>query len=80
MAQDKGFAKTVKKALIDREWTFSDLANAVSSKTGLFCDQSYISKILSGSRSPEKIVEAINEILNLEGGEGLDAGRDQENE
>lgn len=67
MAQNSDFSKEVRIALIKKEWTFTDLAKKVSNATGLFCDQSYISRILSGERTPPKIVAAINEILELEG-------------
>lgn len=59
------FGKSVKKGLIDRDWTMTDLAKSVSEKTGLYCDQSYISKILAEKRSAPKIIKAIREILEL---------------
>lgn len=66
MAQYTEFSKKVRIGLIEKEWTFSNLADAVSEKTGLFCDGAYISRILSGERTPPKIIVAINEILGLE--------------
>ena len=41
------------------------LVEAVSEKTGLYVDNAYIYKILTGQRNAPKIVEAIREILNL---------------
>ena len=42
------------------------LEEAVSEKTGLFVDNGYMYKILTGQRNAPKIVEAICEILNIE--------------
>lgn len=41
------------------------LAQTVSEKTGLFVDDAYLSKILTGQRMAPKIVAAIREILEL---------------
>lgn len=51
--------------LIDLEWNTAKLADAVSEKTGMYCDTSYVSKILSGERSAPKIRAAICEILEI---------------
>lgn len=59
------YKKAVWHKLIDRGWNTANLAEAVSEKTGLFCDTSYISKILSGERSAPKIRAAICEILEM---------------
>lgn len=42
------------------------LEEAVSEKTGLFVDNGYMYKILTGQRNAPKIVEAICEILEIE--------------
>ena len=42
------------------------LEEAVSKKTGLFVDNGYMYKILTGKRNAPKIVEAIQEILGDE--------------
>ena len=42
------------------------LEAAVSEKTGLFVDGSYMYKILTGQRNAPKIVDAICEILNIQ--------------
>lgn len=42
------------------------LEGAVSEKTGLFVDNGYIYKILTGQRNAPKIVAAIREILNIQ--------------
>ena len=59
------FGKTVKKRLIDigksQEWLIAQ----VRENTGLFLDNGYIYKILTGKRNAPKIVDAIKEILEL---------------
>lgn len=44
-----------------QEW----LCSEVSSDTGLFVDSAYMSNILTGKRSPEKIIESICKILDI---------------
>lgn len=46
----------------DQKW----LEQSVAKKTGLFVDNGYMYKILTGQRNAPKIVEAICEILNIE--------------
>lgn len=46
----------------DQKW----LEQSVSQKTGLFVDNGYMYKILTGQRNAPKVVEAICEILNIE--------------
>ena len=46
----------------DQKW----LEEAVSEKTGLFLDNGYMYKILTGQRNAPKIVAAICEILNIQ--------------
>jgi hypothetical protein len=46
----------------DQKW----LEQLVSEKTGLFVDNGYMYKILTGQRNAPKVVEAICEILNIE--------------
>lgn len=45
----------------DQKW----LNETVSDKTGLFVDNGYMYKILTGQRNAPKIVAAICEILNI---------------
>lgn len=66
MAKYTHFGLVVKTKLLGppsrtQEW----LAKEVSAKTGLVVDSPYISKILTGQRSAPKIVQAIQEILNI---------------
>lgn len=46
----------------DQKW----LERLVSEKTGLFVDNGYMYKILTGQRNAPKVVDAICEILNIE--------------
>lgn len=45
----------------DQKW----LENAISEKTGMYVDNGYMYKILTGQRNAPKIVDAIKEILEL---------------
>lgn len=72
MAEYTEFGIAVKRKLLGPPAkTQAWLAKEVSSKTGLFVDDAYISKVLTGQRSAPRIVRAIREILDLpEEGEG----------
>jgi hypothetical protein len=59
------FKKTVLKKLVDLDKNQKWLLSEIHEKTGLYCDNSYLSKILSGQRAAPKIVSAIKEILDL---------------
>lgn len=59
------FGKKVKVALIDKGKTLTWLSEEVTKKTGLYLDSSYMNKILTGQRNPEKIITAIKEILEI---------------
>ena len=60
------FGLSVKMKLLqigkDQKW----LEEAVAEKTGLYVDNGYMYKILTGKRSAPKIVQAIREILEIE--------------
>jgi hypothetical protein len=60
------FGLCVKTELLRIGKTQKWLEEAVSEKTGLYVDAGYMRKILTGQRSPEKIVAAICEILNIQ--------------
>lgn len=60
-----GFGKEVKKRLIDMDKTQEWLYEQVTEKTGLYFDSSYLSKIMRGVYTPEKMVQAIREILDI---------------
>jgi hypothetical protein len=61
---DFGLSVRVKLLQIgkDQKW----LEEAVSEKTGLYVDNSYLYKIFTGQRNAPKIVAAIKEILNMQ--------------
>ena len=65
MKKNTEFGKKVKCALIDEEKTLTWLSEEVTKRTGLYLDSSYMNKILTGQRNPEKIITAISEILNI---------------
>ncbi len=67
MAQLTEFGKEVKKRLVDMNQRQVWLVDQVRKKTGLYFDDSYLGKILSGRLSTPKIVQAIREILDLPG-------------
>lgn len=64
------FGKSVKKRLIDMEQSQGWLCERVREKTGLYFDDSYLSKICTGSYAPAKMVSAISEILEIPEDEG----------
>lgn len=62
----KDFGKKVKIALIERGETQRELCAKVEIETGLKVDETYMSAILSGKKSPPRIVSAIAKILELD--------------
>lgn len=63
------FGLAVKTKLLQIGKTQEWLIGELKTKTGMFVDSGYLSKIFAGKRNPPKIVEAIREILDLEGKE-----------
>lgn len=63
------FGLCVKTKLLQMGKEQKWLEEAVSEKTGLFVDNGYMYKILTGQRNAPKIVDAICEILNIKEGE-----------
>lgn len=59
------FGLCVKTELLRKGKTQTWLQSKVTEQTGLFLDDSYIYKILTGQRSAPKIVSAICEILEI---------------
>ncbi len=43
----------------------NDLIDLVCEKTGMFFDSGYLYKIMTGQRTPPKIIQAICEILDI---------------
>lgn len=65
MSKYTSFGVEVKTKLLDTSKTQAWLAKEVASITGMYVDDAYISKILTGQRSAPKIVQAVREILEL---------------
>lgn len=63
------FGLEVKMKLLQRGMKQTELIQAVRDDTGLFFDDSYLYKILRGERKPDKIVQSICRILNIQGPE-----------
>ena len=59
------FGLCVKTKLLQLGKNQKWLVEAVSEKTGLFVDNGYMYKVLTGQRNAPKIVAAICEILNI---------------
>ena len=60
------FGKETKKKLIDLGVRQKWLREEVEKKTGMKLDNSYFQKIMRGERHPQKIIDAICEILEIE--------------
>lgn len=60
------FGLCVKTELLRRGKEQKWLEAAVSEKTGLFVDNGYMYKILTGQRNAPKIVNAIKELLEID--------------
>lgn len=60
------FGLCVKTKLLQTGKEQKWLEEAVSQKTGLYVDNGYLYKILTGQRNAPKIVAAICEILNIQ--------------
>ena len=56
---------TVKTELLRRGKTQTWLEKEITKRTGLYMDDGYIYKILTGTRKAPKIITAINEILEI---------------
>jgi hypothetical protein len=66
MSKYSDFGLSVKTELLRQGKSQKWLAEAVNKKTGLFIDDSYMYKIITGQRNSQKIVDAICEILSIE--------------
>lgn len=60
------FGLCVKTELLRQGREQKWLEEAVSEKTGLYVDNGYLYKILTGQRNAPKIVAAICEVLNIQ--------------
>lgn len=57
--------KEVRKKLIDKDKSQKWLIEEIKKKTGMFCDNSILFKVLRGKVKSERMLNAISEILNL---------------
>lgn len=60
------FGKSVAKRLVDLNKTQKWLIDRIKEETGLFMDSSYLCKIMNGTNSSPKVIEAIERILSQE--------------
>lgn len=74
-----GFELEVKMKLLQRGMKQTELIQAVQSDTGLFLDDSYLYKILRGERKPEKIIQSICKVLDIEKGNENEKENHKEN-
>ena len=65
-SKNTDFALCVKTELLRTGKSQKWLIEEVGKITGLYVDDSYISKIFRGKRKPPKIIKAICEILKIE--------------
>lgn len=63
------YGKEIKKKLVDIDKTQTWLIEKVKEKTGLYFDDSYLYKIMTGTNRPQKIIMVINEVLEISGPE-----------
>lgn len=61
------YGMQVKMELLKQNVTQVDLEKRITERTGLYVDDSYLRKVLTGKNKAEKIVTAINEILGIKG-------------
>ena len=66
MSKFSEFGLCVKTKLIQTGKSQKWLEEEITQKTGLYVDDGYMYKILTGQRNAPKVVEAICEILNIE--------------
>lgn len=59
VSKNSAFGKKIKKRLIDKEMTYSELANIVGTSP------QYIGHIVRGYRAGKKYLNKINEVLEL---------------
>lgn len=60
------FEQRVKIELIKRNMTQTELCNAVTERTGLYCDHSLLHRIFNGQTPGTNVKEAVCSILGIE--------------
>ena len=69
MSSVSEYGRQIKHGLVDKGMSITELSELVKERTGMFCDQPMISRIIHGYIKPAgrpTIVAAINEILGIE--------------
>lgn len=66
MAKVSDFGKEIKIRLIEIGKTQNWLIEQIKTRTGLYFDDGYLYKVLTGKNKNPKIVEAIKQILEME--------------
>ena len=59
------FGLCVKTELLKRVWEQKHLEELVSKDSGLYIDNGYMYKILTGQRNPQKVIASISKILEI---------------
>ena len=59
------FGLCVKTELLKRGWEQKHLEELVSKDPGLYIDNGYMYKILTGQRNPQKVIASISKILEI---------------
>lgn len=57
--------KQVRKKLIDLDCSQKWLTEQITKKTGMFCDNSILCKVMRGKVQSKRMLQAISEILDL---------------
>lgn len=65
MAQVCDFGKEVKKKLVDIDQSQEWLCQKVREDSGLYIDSVYMSRIIYGRCSPDKIIASICKVLDI---------------
>lgn len=63
--EEMTFEQLVKIELIKRNMTQTELCNAVSAKTGLYCDHSLLHRVFEGKTPGTKVKDAVCSILGI---------------
>lgn len=59
------FGKTIKKRLIDMDKSQAWLIEEIKARTGLYCDTSYLWKLMNGRANQPQIMAVIRDALDL---------------
>ena len=63
------YGKKAKRKMITLDITQKQLIDDVIKKSGMYCDYKVLSRAFAGKPVHEKIINAINEVLGIEGQE-----------